>query len=303
MAAAVTITGARPAVAQSKPLRYGMAPAEDAALAAYAAAKGFFTAAGVEIELVPFPSGGAITPALLGGSLDLGVTNTGSLASAHVRGVPLVQLAGGSLYTTVAPSAHVVALKGGSIRTPANLAGKTIAVSSLREFAHCSVLAWLDKSGVDAKSVMFVEMPLPTAVAAMQAGHVDAVDLVEPLYTLSKDAVIDLGTPLGAVAERKPVQIFATIAQKSFVAANPDAVARVASALRASARWANDPRNHAEAATIVAGYTKVDAATVNAYPRLRFAESNDAALVQPSIDMLARYAFIAHGFGAAELFV
>jgi NitT/TauT family transport system substrate-binding protein len=285
-----------------KTLRYGMAPAEDSALGAYALAKGFFANAGLDVTLVPFPSGGAITPALLGGALDLGVTNIGSMALAHVRGVPLELIAGGSMFSSASPNAHVVALKSGVIRSVKDLPGKTIAVSSLRELAHCSVLLWLDRNGVDSKSVNFIEMGLPSALAALEAGHLDAVDLIEPLFTRSKAEVIDLGTPFAAVADGKPVQIFGTIVTKTFADANPDVARRAAAALRQAAKWANDPRNHSEAAVIIAGFTKIDLASVNAYPRLRFAEKLDASLVQPPIDMLAKYGFLSRDFPAAELF-
>jgi NitT/TauT family transport system substrate-binding protein len=294
----------RPAAYAQAPraLRYGMAPAEDSALGAYAFAKGFFANAGLDVTLVPFPSGGAITPALLGGALEFGVTNVGSMALAHVRGVPLELIAGGSLFTSASPSAHVVALKSGGIRSPKDLPGKTIAVSSLRELAHCSVLQWLDRNGVDSKSVNFIEMSLASALGALEAGHLDAVDLIEPLFTRSKAEVIDLGTPFSAVADGKPVQIFGTIATKAFVDANPDIVRRAEGALRQAAKWANDPRNHSEAAVIIAGFTKIDLASVNAYPRMRFAERLDASFVQPPIDMLAKYGFLSRDFAAAELF-
>jgi NitT/TauT family transport system substrate-binding protein len=286
----------------TKTIRYGMAPAEDAGLAAYAFTKGSFSNVGLDVILTPFPSGGAITPALLGGALELGVTNTGSVALAHVRGVPLELIAGGSLYTRGSPNAHVVALKSGGIRKVRDLVGKIIAVSSLREFAHCSVLQWLDNNGVDSKSVNFIEMPLQAALAALEGGHLDAATLVEPLFTRSKAELVDLGTPFAAVADGKPVQIFGTVATKGFVDENLDVVQRAAGALRRAARWANDPRNSKEAAAIVAGYTKIDITSVNAYPRLRFAENLDARYIQPSISMMAKYGFLSHDFAATDLF-
>jgi NitT/TauT family transport system substrate-binding protein len=293
------------AFAQQLPrkIRYGIAPAEDAALASYALAKGYFARAGLEVELTMFPSGGAITPGLLGGALDIGVTNTGAMASAHVAGIPLSLIASGSLYTHASPSAHLVILKSGPFRTLRELNGKTIALSSLREFAHCSVLQWLDRSGVDSKSVNFIQMPLANAVTALQTGHVDAIDLVEPLYSRWKSDLIDLGTPFAAVADGKPVQIFGTVATKSFIDANLDLVKRLGGALRQAAHWANDSRNRREAAAIISDFTKVDVEAINAYPRLRFAESIDVATIQPAIDMLAKYGFISRSFAASELLV
>jgi len=139
-------------------------------------------------------------------------------------------------------------------------------------------------------------------IAALQTGHIDAIDLIEPLYTRNKNDLTSLGNPFAAVADGKPVQIFGTVVTKAFADANPDVIRRAAVALRAAAHWANDTRNHSEAAAIIAGYTKVDAAAVDAYPRERFAEVNDPAYVQPVIDMIARYEFLQRSFPASELF-
>jgi NitT/TauT family transport system substrate-binding protein len=289
--------------AQTVPkLRYGIAPDENSALAAYAVEKGFFAKSGLDISLIVLNSGGAVTPGLIGGTLDFGVTNSGSMAQAHLRGVALQLLACGSLYSSASPSAYLVALKTSPIKSAKDLRGKTVAVSSLHEFAHCSVLNWIDRNGGDSKTVNFIEMPMASTIAALQTGHIDAIDLIEPLYTRNKNDLTVLGTPFSAVADGKPVQIFGTVVTKPFADANPNIVRRAALALRAAAHWANDSRNHSEAAAIISGYTKVDAAAVDAYPRERFAETNDPAFVQPVIDMMARYEFLQRSFPATELF-
>jgi NitT/TauT family transport system substrate-binding protein len=283
-------------------LRYGMAPDENSALAAYAVAKGFFAKSGLDVSLTVLNSGGAVTPGLIGGTLDFGVTNSGSMAQAHLRGVPLQLMTCGSLYSSASPSAYLVALKTGPIKTAKDLRGRTVAVSSLHEFAHCSVLNWIDRNGGDSKSVNFIEMPMASTIAALQTGHIDAIDLIEPLYTCNKNDLTSLGNPFAAVADGKPVQIFGTVVTKTFADANPDVIKRAVVAMRAAAHWANDARNHSEAAAIISGYTKVDAAAVDAYPRERFAESNDPAYVQPVIDMMAKYDFLSRSFPASELF-
>jgi ABC-type nitrate/sulfonate/bicarbonate transport system substrate-binding protein len=164
------------------------------------------------------------------------------------------------------------------------------------------VLQWLDRNGVDSKTVNFVQMPLGTAVTALQASHIDAIDLVEPLFTRWKAELTDLGTPLSAVADGRPVEIFGTVATKNFIEANSVVVRAAADALRMAARWANDPRNSREAAVTIADFTKVDSASVSAYPRLHFGERLDPALIQPSIDMMAKYAFLPRAFPAGDLF-
>ena len=91
-------------------------------------------------------------------------------------------------------------------------------------------------------------------------------------------------------------------ATSDWIAQNRAAAASFAAVMGETARWANDPKNAAECAKMLATYTKVEPAVIAGYPRLAFAESNSPGLVQPVIDMLAHYTFIPHGFNAAELF-
>ena len=69
-----------------------------------------------------------------------------------------------------------------------------------------------------------------------------------------------------------------------------------------AAKWANTPKNFGEAATLLAAFTKVEPAIIAGYPRLAFAEANSPGLIQPVVDMLAKYTYIDHGFSAAALF-
>jgi ABC-type nitrate/sulfonate/bicarbonate transport system substrate-binding protein len=86
------------------------------------------------------------------------------------------------------------------------------------------------------------------------------------------------------------------------VSANPGTARKVASAIHAAAKWANDAKNHAECGTILGQYTKVLPAVIASYPRLAFAERNSPAFVQPVVDLMAKYGLIAQRFSAAEMF-
>lgn len=134
------------------------------------------------------------------------------------------------------------------------------------------------------------------------AGSMVASLVRPPAYAQASKTLRYGMAPAEDSALGKPVQIFGTIATKAFVDANPDVVSRAAGALRLAAKWANDPRNHSEAAVIISSFTKIDPAYVNAYPRLHFAEKLDVSFVQPPIDMLAKYGFLSRDFPATELF-
>lgn len=293
---------ALPARAQAETVRFGGAGVEESALPWYAQEKGFFKDAGVDVALSTFPNGGSITQGMLGGSIDVGVTNSGSMSSAYVRGLPLYLVACGALYSPSSPIAHLVVNKTLGIHSAKDLSGRTIAVSTLRDMVQATGMQWIDRNGGDSKSVNFVELPTPAQDAAILAKRIDGSIMVEPIYSESKNDVQQMGLTYEAVNDRKPFQTLGIAGNKDWVDRNPALARRLQAALHAAARWANDARNHPEAVTLLVRWTKIDAAVIAGYPRLTFAETNSPTLVQPVIDLMARYGILPRAFPAAELF-
>jgi ABC-type nitrate/sulfonate/bicarbonate transport system substrate-binding protein len=301
-AAALSAT-AVPARAQStETVRFGIVPVEEAAMAYYAQEKGFFKAQGVTVELSFLPNGGSVTQGILGNALDVGVTNSGSISTAFIRGLPLYLLACGAVYSPKSPIAHIAVDKNSGIKVGKDLNGKTLSVSTLKDMIQGTTLAWLEKNGGDPKTVNFVEMPPVQMAAAIMAKRIDAGVIVEPFYTSSKNDLFTVGYNYSAVNNDKAFQTLGIAASKDWFTKNPATGKKIATAIHEAAKWANDPKNAAECARMLAAYTKVDPAVIAGYPRLAFAEANSPALVQPVIDLLARYTFIPHGFSATELF-
>jgi NitT/TauT family transport system substrate-binding protein len=306
MIAAGAAVLAAPVVAASaqtlEHVRFGAVPVEEAALAFYAKEKGFFTAAGLDVDLQILPNGGSVSAALGGSALDVGVTNSGSMSLAHARGVPIELVACGALYSPASPISHLCIGKTTGVKTAKDLGGKAIAVSTLRDMIQATALLWIDKNGGDSKAVNFVELPPPQQGAAIVSKRIDGAVIVEPFYTGAKGDVLELGTNYSAVNDGKPFQTLGIAGASGWVSANPATARKVASAIHAAAKWANDPKHHAECATIIAQYTKVLPSVIASYPRLLFAERNSPSLVQPVVDLMARYNFIAKAFPADEMF-
>lgn len=291
-----------PALGQTaNPVRFGVVGVEEAALPYYAQEKGLFKAAGLDVALTMLPNGGAVTSAVLGGALDIGITNSGSMSSAFLRGLPLQMLACGAVYAPRSPISHLAVAKGG-ITTAKDLAGKTFAVSTLHDMIQATVLAWIEKHGGDWKAINFIEMPPPQMAAAIVAKRIDGAAIVEPFFTASKSDVSNLGYNYSAVNNDKPFQTLGIVVAKGYFEKNAATAKKVAGAIHEAAKWANNPKNFAEAGALLAAFTKVEPAIIAGYPRLSFAESNNPGLIQPVVDMLAKYSYIAHGFSAAELF-
>lgn len=277
----------------------GTGAVEEFALPFYAVQKGFFRDAGLDVELSMFPGGGLVTQAVLGGALDFGVTNSGSMSSAHVRNLPVYLLSPGGLYSQNAPIAHFITAKNGPINDAPGLAGKIIGVTTLNDMVQAAAMAWIDKHGGDARSARWFELPSSEMAPAIAVGRLDAAVIVEPAYAAIKDQVKLIGLPYEAVNNGKAFQTTGAIGNKTWVDQNPDVAKRVTQVMLHTADWAN--KNPAEEAMLLAQLTKIDAAKIAAIPRIAYATKNDSSLVQPVIDVIARYGFIPKSFPAADL--
>src|ERR1700722_12577572 len=111
----------RAASAQTQTLRVGATANDTYAEAYYAQDQGFFTNAGLTVELTTFPNGAAISAGVAGGALDVGVSNPVQLANAIVHGVPFVYIAGGALNSTAAPTALLCVAANSPIKTARDL--------------------------------------------------------------------------------------------------------------------------------------------------------------------------------------
>lgn len=301
LAGSAAVACAAPVRAQSTAtIRLGTVGVEEAALAYYAQEKGFFRQAGLDVAFSTFANGGSVSAALLGGALDIGVTNSGSLSSAHARGLPMVLIQCGALYTPASPIAYLVAGPATGIKSAKDLAGKTIAVSTLRDMIQGSTMSWIDENGGDSKSVNFTELPPVAQTPAILQGRIHGSVLVEPIYTQNKSSLVTLGRVYEAVNKKQPFQTLGIVGNKNWVDNNGALARRISFALRATARWAN--RHHDECTPLLAQYTKISESVIAAYPRIAFAESNNSSLVQPVVDMLSRFGFLPQGFDAAGVF-
>lgn len=128
-------------------VRLGSVGVEEAAMPFYAQEKGLFKDAGLSVELSMFTNGGSVTQGMLGGAIDVGVTNSGSMSSAHVRGLPLYLLACGAMYSPASPIAHLIVNKTLGIKTAKDLTGRTLGVSTSREMIQATAMQWIDRNG------------------------------------------------------------------------------------------------------------------------------------------------------------
>jgi NitT/TauT family transport system substrate-binding protein len=301
--AAAAFAAARvPAFAQARallPIKVGISPIESYGEALYAQAEDFFRAGGLDAQAVTLPgAGAAMTLAVISGSLDAAVANIGSIAAAHAHGVATYLIAPCGLYTSSSPTTVLAVPKNSPLRSARDLAGKTIGVTSLRDLQQASVMQWLDANGGSAKNATFVEVSTPQMLPALVANRIAAGIIVEPTLTAVQNDIRVLGLPYDSVAPS--VAISGWLVNANWYDGNADAAERLLGVIRTTAQWAN--RNQKATGEILAERTKIAPELISTMRRVTYAETRSFAVIQPVIDVIAKYGFIAQVFRAAELF-
>jgi NitT/TauT family transport system substrate-binding protein len=261
----------------------GTAGKETDAQVYYAQDMGFFKKAGLNVEIQTLPNGAAVASAVASGALQIGDSNTLSLATARQKGLPFVIFAPGAIYSSTAPTTALAVSVNGPVHTAKDLTGKILAGVSLGGLDQLSLEAWVDKNGGDSASAKYVEVQPSLMVAALERGTIAAASLPDPALdaAVSAGTVRIIGNNYDSIA--KTFMITGWFATGDWLAKNPDVAKKFAAAMAETADWAN--ANHDRAAEILLKYTKIDTRKSH----VRFANRLSAAIVQPVLDAGAQY--------------
>jgi NitT/TauT family transport system substrate-binding protein len=218
------------------PVVVGTTPSLGNAGLYYAQSQGYFTQRGVQVEITPANSGSVAIPLLLNGQMQFAATDPLSAMVAISQNIPISMIAPGNIGPAdpdIDPGAILVR-DGGPVRTPADLAGRTVGVNVLNGLSHVAAMQAIDALGGNSAASQYVEVPLPQMVEAAARGQVDAVMTNEPFVTTGLEAGLTrLATPFSQVLPEVPQIVY--IATNSYIADNPEQV----SAFRDSIQEAN----------------------------------------------------------------
>jgi NitT/TauT family transport system substrate-binding protein len=261
----------------------GTAGKETDAEVYYAQDMGFFKKAGLNVEIQTLPNGAAVASAVASGALQIGDSNTLSLATARQKGLPFVIFAPGAIYSSTSPTTALAVSVNGPVHTAKDLTGKILAGVSLGGLDQLSLEAWVDKNGGDSASAKYVEVQPSLMVAALERGTIAAASLPDPALdaAVAAGTVRIIGNNYDSIA--KTFMITAWFATGDWLAKNPDVAKKFVAAMAETADWAN--ANHDRAAEILLKYTKIDTRKSH----VRFANRLSAAIVQPVLDAGAQY--------------
>lgn len=258
---------------------------------------GIFARNGIDAKLETQQSGPAVAAAVAGGALDAGFSNVVSIAAAFKRGLPFAFIACGAIYASAAPSSVLLVKKDGPIRSGKDLNGKTVGTNGLKNIGQFAPALWIDRNGGDSSTLRFVELPAEEQAAALESGRIDGGMMPEPQISEASATCRVFAKVYDAIGEG--FMIAGWFVAGSWADAHPDAVRRFAAAMREVAAWAD--RNPDLSLPILVKYTKLDPKIAPRVVRARFAEALTAQMLQPSVDLVARYKLIDAAYTAQEL--
>jgi NitT/TauT family transport system substrate-binding protein len=300
LSAPLALAGRVPVRAQDLPAIKIAAPANDTATSAlYAVKSGLFRRAGLNVDIVAMNSGAAVASAVAGGAIQFGNSSLVTLIEAHGKGIPFTLVATSGMIESDVPYAAMVVKKDSPYRTARDLTGKTLASPALRDLNAISMANWIDRNGGDSTSVRFVELPASAIPPAIADGRIDAGIVGTPFLQAGiEDGSIRVFAKAFDAIARRFIHIawFTTI---DYATKNRETTERFARVMHDAAVYCN--AHQAETTPLIIEFGKVDPKLAPRLARVTFAEYLTAPMIQPLVDVAAKYKAIEKAFDAQDL--
>ncbi len=231
-----------PGQSQATSLTVGVLPIANTLPLDLGIKKGFFEQQGIEIKKITAQSGNDIMLGLANSNMDVGFAGWVPAMIARTTGIPISAITLSEVEgTNQTTNWQDILVKGSSsIRTPADLAGKTIAVNALKGVGEVMIRAALEKSGVDQSSIKLLALPFPAMRAALNSGQVDAIWTPEPFLSqaIQLDGARDLLAPGPILGDYWPIGGY--FVRTDWAAKNPGLAAKFRTAMNQSLEYSQN---------------------------------------------------------------
>jgi NitT/TauT family transport system substrate-binding protein len=200
---------AHPATAKLTSVKIALFPSLDYAPLFAGLKAGIWKKHGLDLKITYVFTGAGLFAAIVSGQDDLATNSPTAGAGAIVHGLP-IKLVANSDYTPVAGNTEVLVQKDSSIKSYADLAGKTVATINLQGSFNLAVFEAVKAAGKDPSTIHALPMSPTDEPNALAAGRVDAVVLQDPFLTVAKlqGQFRSLGNPFSKVPYRIPAGAF-----------------------------------------------------------------------------------------------
>ena len=297
VAAVLGFGAAGPAAAQTTKIKVVVAPT--AFEAVYIARdQGIFAKHKLDVEIIPGGPPDAMIPLLLNGQVHYGMSSGLATVTAISKGLP-VRFALSNLNSGLPSTAALIASVDGPVKTLADLKGRKIGLSSLRNQPHLALLIAGKAAGLDSNAFSFVEIPAAAMVAAAEKGSVDAIYALDPHKSAAvasgKFRVID--ESVSKFMGGAPAVTFT--AAKEFLDKNPATATAFVAAMTEAFEAAN--KNPEAVREVDAKYTKLPPEFIKGRVIPAFSAVVDQAALKKMTDAMLAQGWITRDVPAAEM--
>ncbi|TXG78493.1 MAG: ABC transporter substrate-binding protein [Thermomicrobiales bacterium] len=222
---------------------------------------GYYAEEGLDVQLEPFPGGADPVVLTASGELDAAFAGMGpAFWNGAAQDLPIKIVAPGHAEGDPVATPLMISRKScedGTITSVADLKGKKVSVNA-RGATEYWLNAALGTGGLTIDDIQLEVLPFPDAVAALEAGAVDAAMVGEPLATQAEQDGI--AVRLASSLPVQDIQPTAIIANEQWLADNPEqAEAFVTGYMRASKLLADGGLDDPAVQAIIEKYTGVPA--------------------------------------------
>ena len=289
---------ASPSSLEKRDLIVAAVPAADSAGVYIAEQDGLFAAQGLHVKIVPAISSATVIAQQIAGQFDITSGNYVSYIEADAQDHDgLKILAAGSV---VEPGNQELMVPGdSSVRTVADLKGKTIGVNVIGGIGSLLTDSMLRDNEITPGQVHFVPVAFPDMAAALKDHRIAAAFMPEPFATGAEESVgaepladLDAGAAQG-------LPISGYIVTQKWLSKYPNTAAAFRRALVAAQRIADtDPRAVERAMVTYSGVTKT-AAAVMAAPE--FPLDTDSVLIQRVADLMFQFGMLNQPYSVKQM--
>ncbi len=205
--------------------------------------QGYFEDEGLNVKLLSLNGGGESMTGLLGGDVDFSFANYPMLVQAQQKGQGQVKVKIVADAVAAKPdSSAVVVKRDSSLRDPADLEGKTIAVPYTGSMADLAVMSGMKAARADPSGIQWKNLTYPNMLPKLQGGDIDAAFLEEPYLSVAQ-AQLGVWTVLQPMAGRLDgIGLSGYAALEKFTQAYPNTVAAFQRAVLKAHRAATTPQ-------------------------------------------------------------
>ncbi|MBB2910045.1 NitT/TauT family transport system substrate-binding protein [Streptosporangium becharense] len=278
-------------------IKIGALPIPDSAALYIANKRGFFKEEGLTVTIEPVAGGAQAQQSLIGGSLDATQTNYVSSFLAIAAGHKMKIIA--DLYQAAPNTFNLMVPKDSSIKSPADLKGKKIAVNSKKNIGTLSVGSVLKTHGLTEADVEFLEFPFPEMSNKLKEGLVDAAWMTEPHLTAAQKNVGAQKLADTMVDSTADFPIAGVVVMEDFASKNPKTVAAFQRALAKAQNIAASDRKAVE--EILPTFTKIDAATAAVITLGNYPTSLNETRLQRVADLMEEAGYLTSPIDAKSL--